>query len=347
MICFRVDSNKTIASGHVMRCLSIANVLKERKQNILFINADSNSDEMIETAGFKHLSLHSKWDNLDSEIPKMIKHLKNNKCDLLIIDTYSITKNYVEALRPYVKICYLGSKQENLGKLNVLINYSSHIDYDFYSNNYKDTFLMLGTDYIPLRKEFQNLHYRPLTGKLRNVLLTTGNTDGNCFTAKLINYFSKLEEFSQLDFNVIIGRMFINKDEIQALAQKYKNIHLYENVKNMKEIIQKCDVAISANGTTVFELAACSVPAITFAMVPEQVESAETLNKMGIVSYCGRFYEDEIQCILTITKKLKEFFFNFEELNTFSKNAKNLVDGNGCIRIVDNLLNIISKGDLC
>ena len=343
MICFRVDSNKTIASGHVMRCLSIATALKEENQNILFFNADSNSDSMIDAAGFEHVNLNSKWDNLCYEIPEMIKQIEDNKCDLLIIDTYSITKDYVETLKPYTKICYLGSKQETLGNLDVLINYSSHIDYNFYSQNYKNTLLLLGTDYIPLRKEFQNLDYRPLNGNLGNVLITTGNTDGNCFTAKILNYLSNLDYFSKLKFHVIIGRMFINKEEIQSLSKKNQNIQFYENVSNMKEIIQKCDVAISANGTTVFELAACSVPALTFAMVPEQVDSAETLNKMGIVSYCGRFYEDEQQCILTISEKLENFFLNFEKLNNFSKKAKKLVDGNGCIRITKQLLELVSK----
>ncbi len=344
MFFFRVDSNSKIASGHVMRCISIAQTFKNQGQNVLFVNADSNSDTMIDAAGFKHLRLDSKWDNLDSEISSMSILLKKQRCDLLIVDTYSITKRYVDALRPFVKICYLGSKKEYLGELDAIINYSSHIDYDFYTQNYSSTQLLLGTDYIPLRKEFQGLAFIPRQNCLKKVLITTGNTDPNGVTSRILNLFANISEFSCVHFELIVGSMFINKDYLQEIANKHANIHLHENVKNMKDVIQDCDIAISATGTTVFELAACSVPIITFAMVPEQVDSAESLGKMGVASYCGRLYENPKKCIQTISETLKRFIScSSDDLNHLAQKAKTLVDGNGCLRIVESLMKIITQ----
>lgn len=339
MIFFRVDSNKTIASGHVMRCISIAHAFKELGQDILFITADSCSDSMIESAGFSHKNLNSQWDNLETEINDVIQIINKEKNSLLIIDTYSITRKYVEELLPFIKICYLGSKQDYLGQLDALVNYSTSINYEFYKSNYTNTKLLLGIEYVPLRKEFQNIK-NAANNNIKHILVSTGNTDSNRIIPKLLNKFTSSSELNNVIFDVIVGGMFINIDELDELEERNKNVKLHKNVNNMSELMQNSYIAVAANGTTVFELAACGVPPVTFAMVQEQVISAESLGKIGIVKYCGKIFDEEKATIDNIYNAVMNYCNDEEYREQESKKVKQFVDGNGCMRIAETLLNL-------
>ena len=99
MIAIRVDGNPQIATGHVMRCLSIANGLKKTGHPPLFIVADAVSENLLSQSGFPTVNLHSEWNNLESEITKISGIIKQNNITKLIIDTYSVTEKYLFELK--------------------------------------------------------------------------------------------------------------------------------------------------------------------------------------------------------------------------------------------------------
>lgn len=341
MIYFRADSNSQIASGHVMRCLSIANEFRSRGYEVTFILADDNPREMVSSAGFPLIVLNSSWEDLNTELETMQKILRRDSESVLIVDTYKITKSYVETLASDSKICYLGSKHEYLGPLKVLINYSTDIDYTFYEQSYSDqqTKLLLGPGFAPLRKEFQNVHH-VLGEQMRHVLITTGNTDPDNAVGYILKSLSELDIFPKLIFDIVVGRMFVHKDE---LAKEFtaSNIVQHYNVTNMAGLMKKSDLAISANGTTVYELVASHVPTITFAMVEEQKASAEALNSLGAVDYCGQMYSDIKTTVRRISERLLYYYNHSEERIRKADHAGTVISGDGCAKIVDQLLGVI------
>lgn len=341
MVFFRADSNKQIASGHIMRCISIAQAFKDAGEDVTFLIADENPIQMLERARIRYYTLHSVWNQLMGEVDVMKSLLQSYDKPLLIIDTYQVSKGYVEALLPYARICYLGSKPEYLGNLQALVNYSTDIDYEFYSSNYGSTTkLLLGAAYAPLRKEFLDVqHKESLDGRCR-LLLTTGNTDQRQHVEKIICAIAASPLFQQLEINVVVGGMFDNKEKLHSLYDNVENVHLHENVKSMSSLMGESDLAVSANGTTVYELAAARVPAITFSMVEEQIKSARKLNELGVVDYCGEIYQDERQCIDSILKKIEKYVSSPEERKALTTKANSIVDGRGCERIANILLKL-------
>lgn len=342
MVFFRADSNTKIASGHIMRCLSIADELRSRGNKVTFISADNNSESMVSSAGFPLIVLNSKWDNLKSEIPAMQKLLSDYPNSLLIIDTYQATKNYIRDLVSFAKICYLGSKKELFGDISLLVNYSTDINYSFYHQAYdaSKTRLLLGPKYAPLRKEFQNI-YHPLSMRMEHVLITTGNTDPENIIGKLLTGLKSLPFFEALKVDVVVGRMFVHAAELLHSFEDISNIVLHQNVNNMSELMIKSDVAISANGTTVYELAAANVPAITFAMVPEQIGSAEALANLGAVNYCGETYADKDDVLRKILMALSRYYSFPEERIALADKAHSIINGDGCKYIADEVMNMV------
>lgn len=341
MIYFRVDSNSQIASGHVMRCISLAQAFFDQGFEVCFLTADANSDQMIDAARFTHINLKSQWDDLSKEVKNVREIVNNDSKSLLIIDTYAITNEYVEALLPFTKVAYIGSIEKYLGPLQAIINYSTCIDYNFYYTFYDNsTELLLGASYAPLRKEFQNIqeHY---SERVENILLTTGNTDSQFLVPKILERLKTRELPAYITINVVIGSMFSNKENLWQNYGEDSQVVLHENVKAMSELMTKCDLAIAANGTTVYELAACGVPTITFAMVKEQILSAEKFGELGITDYCGRIFEQQEKCINKIISKVIEYIEDKYARWNLAHKAKESIDGNGCQKIVQALSYII------
>ena len=334
MIFFRTDSNEIIAGGHVMRCMAIANELIKIGIDVCFLVADNNPVPLIEGAGLSYIVLESDWRDLMTDIEKTKKYINKYDNSLLLIDTYSVNRKYVEELKKICKVGYIGSKKEYLGNLDLLINYSSLIDYDFYKSSYSaSTKLLLGVKYAPLRKEFQG--YEPQYNKqLKRILLTTGNTSKDNIIEEILKEIKILIKKYDIEIDVVIGTLFGNKKKIYDELKKEKNINLKVNVSGMSELMKKADIAISANGTTIYELAAMGVPTLSFAMVEEQMESAISLGKLGVIDYCGESYIDSKLCAKRIRDRLEYYLENDEKRVLLAKNAHKLMDGNGCARII-------------
>lgn len=323
-----------------MRCLAIAQTCIEYGQQVCFLIADDNPVSTLEEAGVPYVILNSDWQDLMSDADRVETLLKKETGPVLLIDTYSITKEYVERLKPFCRIAYLGSKPDYLGRLDLLVNYSTYIDHTFYKENYNDgTCLMLGPAFAPLRKEFRGAE-REYKNKISRILLTTGGTDRDHIVESILENLDTLGGGVTID--VVVGRMFTSTERLHARYDMSERVTLHENVKSMSSLMKTCDIAVSANGTTVYELAAMGVPIISFAMVEEQVKSGEALQRMGVIDYCGRSYADRTACVSRIKERLKYYMSNNDELISLAQKAHGLIDGNGCVKIAKAL---IGKGE--
>lgn len=336
-VLFRVDSNSQIASGHVMRCLSIANQFRNIGCEVCFITADNLSDRML--SGYEHINLQSEWRNLDVELPRMKLFLiKCVEKPILIIDTYAITSEYVDALSAYATIVYLGSKRGYLGNLDFLINYSVKIEHDYYVSLYGDRVkLLLGLDYTPLREEFQNIQGHT-KDNIERVLITTGNTDTFGYVPKILSALLDDNYARDFDYDIVIGSFFNDIDELVLLAKYHNNVHLYRNVSYMSDLMKDADLAITAAGTTVLELAAAKVPQIAFAMVEEQIRSAREFEESGMIDYAGEIFVDSVASIQRICNSVRKYSLSIEERQALINRASMRVDGKGCERIVAALM---------
>lgn len=334
MVFFRVDANQHIATGHLMRCISIAQCFLKHGETVEFLIADNHPIILLEKHGIEYIVLHSRWDDVDNEIDDVTKIIQQFNDPLLIIDTYSVNRKYTEKLIPYCKCCYLGSKSEYLGNLYALINYSVSIDYAFYHATYTDeTKLLLGPTYMPLRDEFIQKLPQTKNENQCKVLLTTGGSNPNHYIEKILRSIMLSPIFPKINIALVIGGMFESKETIRHEFESYPNIIVYENVASMAEIMYQCDFAVTANGSTVYELAACHIPTITFAMAKDQVNAAEKMNSLKAAKYCGVIFEDEDKCIKNIVSNMSLFLENPSIRKTFAENASEVVDGHGCEHI--------------
>lgn len=175
----RVDSNENIGIGHLMRCLAIADTMRSLGEKVIFIIADHCCENKIHALGFETICLESQWDSLESEIDKLRALIRNRSIESLVIDSYFVTKFYLERIRELTRVIYIDDLNAMIYPVDLLINYNIYADELNYPQRYHDaglnTEFALGCTYAPLRREFLNLE-RVTKPKISRVLITSGGT---------------------------------------------------------------------------------------------------------------------------------------------------------------------------
>ena len=167
MIGIRADANKIIASGHVMRCITIAKELVTLGESVTFFVADNEGRDFIKNyAGdlehFEVVVLGSSYDHMEDELPVLEKELEARSVSSFLVDSYFVTKRYFKALSSICPIAYMDDLGKEPYPVDILINYSGYYDALNYESLYKGmsghkglpTKLLLGLKYAPLRRQF-------------------------------------------------------------------------------------------------------------------------------------------------------------------------------------------------
>lgn len=343
MFYIRTDGNKIIASGHIMRCLSIAKEIENDGEEVTFITADTNAVELIESRGFSYVSLGTQWDNLDKELEIVIPFIKKKNINTLLVDSYQVTESYLKTLSQYTDVIYIDDRNAFLYPVHTVINYGMNYKDFCYEEQYKNTNTrcLLGTSYVPLRQEFLQKEI-DIKEKVERILITTGGADLYNVAGFFVEEWYQREREMDCEIWIISGKLNENISYLKKLEQIHKNLKIYENVTNMSDIMVQCDLAISAGGTTLYELCACGIPSITFSAADNQI-GVEEFKKQDILEYVGDIREDIPMYIKKICDSVEQLSKDKTIRKIRSSRMKHLVDGKGAERIARYCLEYYKK----
>ena len=138
----RVDGNEQIGTGHIMRCLAIAETLRRNKTDVVFIVADTRSESLILNKGFKTICLNTIWNKLDSEIEIIAQILVEENIRELLIDDYFVTENYLKRLSALTNIFYIDDMNDFIYPVSTVINCNFYAEDLNYIERYRHADLM-------------------------------------------------------------------------------------------------------------------------------------------------------------------------------------------------------------
>lgn len=342
MFYIRTDGNSQIGAGHVMRCLSIAEALRDLGELVLFIIADEEPVKLIESRGFGYLVLHTDWRDMEAELQKLLAVISENEIESLLIDSYQITEKYMHTLMRYVKTAYLDDCGETVYPTDMLINYNIYAPEIDYKSMYQKKGitipkLVLGIEYVPVRKEFGNIEYR-VKELARDVLITTGGADMYNATEHIL---SKLLEKSDrnpfLRYRVVSGAYNEHIEKLRNIAKTNNNVYLYENVPDMWNLIKRCDIAISAAGSTMYELATIGVPTVCFYFVENQRQIAKACEVFA--KNAGNYVLSSEQTVDKIVDYVWEYNHSYCDREIAYEKTQQMELENGVFRLAEELKN--------
>ncbi|MDC1418102.1 UDP-2,4-diacetamido-2,4,6-trideoxy-beta-L-altropyranose hydrolase [Candidatus Thioglobus sp.] len=359
-IIIRATASKKMGSGHIMRCITLAEELSKKNDNIIeFVTQKypENLDDLIKKKGFIvhsiDASISRNEEGIVSEIFEQekdaydtINAIKSQKIDWVIIDHYSIDYNWQEKLRPYTKkimaIDDLANRKHNC---DILLdqNYSSNeMRYENFVKS--DTVKLLGPRFALLRKEFYELRKKrkKIISKVKRVFIFFGGSDSDNLTSKSIKIFSK-PDLSYLDLDVVIGSINPHKKEVSALVAAHSNAKLHIQVDNIAELMSDADIALCAGGSSTWERMSVGLPSIVVTIADNQDKLSNDLDKDGYINWLGRINKVNF---MMIEDALRHVILNPQQLELQSQKCKSLVDSLGSKRVSNLLLGDIKAKEL-
>lgn len=333
----RTDGNADIGTGHVMRCLSIAEQLRKYGAEVTFVTADDAVKSLIETKGFTIHILYSVWNNMESEIADFCKLITSNQVDCVLVDSYYVTKKYLHELKIRVDTYYLDDLNKMIYPVNTLINYNVYAeDIGYKSSDYD--LLLLGPRYAPLREEFEGVPLRRFKG-VQKILITSGGTDEYNIVGNILNTMIQRADFSHIEFYCVLGKFNRNVDELNKCFEDVLNIHFFNNISNISDYMKECDIAITAGGTTCYELCACGLPSIMYTLADNQFGVADSFSQKGIIPWVGDIRQNMRKCIDNIIEEIN-VLYDEKCWEQRSRAMQELIDGQGAKRLAARILGV-------
>ena len=342
LVYFRTDGNSHIATGHLVRCLSIADACFSLGMKVCFLVSDQESQALLQSfdpaCRFPVRILETAvYDDLEKELPEVLGMLNEagQAEQIFFLDSYYVTEHYLSAVRTAAKVAYLDDLQLFDYPADLLINYdvipeSRSASYQAAYQNAART--LLGASYTPLRAQFTNL--QPYCrDRVSNILVTTGGSDPYHFCLRLIAAFRENSFLHLCQLHVVVGRLNEDKDKLYKLADELPFLQLHENVSDMASLMASCDLAVSAAGTTLYELCAAGVPSMSFCLADNQLTAAKAFDEAGAIPCAGDIRCNCDEVLVKIMNFVTDMLGNFQKRLTAQATMRQLVDGKGAVRI--------------
>jgi len=372
MIGIRADANKIIATGHVMRCITIAKELLALGEGVTFFVADKESEAFIKSFCDESLKaevvvLGTRYDHMEDEIPVLEKELPGRKCDVLFVDSYFVSKDYFARLNRICPVAYLDDLAKEPYPVDLVINYngfSKSLGYEALYSGMKGhegspTKILLGLEYAPLRRQFYEHDIAEKTTsdkKTLKVLLAAGGGDmygmllATLENAEKKGLLSSSDGRGDLDascrpieWEVVAGSFAPDIDKIKALEKNYSGVHIHHNVANMAALMRSCDIAVSAAGTMLTECAAVNLPAIFYQVADNQKPNTDFWPTTGGMVYAGNAAESaeaKGTVISRICDEIHDLSLAPEKLLNMRDSLMGITDGRGAIGIAKALISL-------
>ena len=310
-VVIRVDASLQIGTGHVMRCLTLANALNEKGATIEFICRElpGNLIVYIENKGFTVHSLqglttsklgvfrsqnnlpHSHWLGVTQEqdAKECEAVIEIIKPDWLIVDHYAIDCRWQNQLKGhYKKLMVIDDLVDRRHECDLLLDQTfGRKEEDYKALVPQTCHLLIGAQYALLRPEFAKWReyslQRRSTPELKKILISMGGIDQENVTGQVLELLKDCDLPKEIIITVIIGATAPNIEKVMNTAGTMRNkTEVKVNVTNMAELMSNADLAIGAVGTTTWERCALGLPAIMITLADNQVFASAKLAKVNI-----------------------------------------------------------------
>ncbi|WP_373485104.1 UDP-2,4-diacetamido-2,4,6-trideoxy-beta-L-altropyranose hydrolase [Acetobacterium malicum] len=336
------EGNPEIGLGHVSRCITLAKEFRRKGIDVFFISNFPEGIQLISKNSFKIYS-YSKKESLE-KTEELFDIISQNKVTLLIIDSYTVTREYFEKIRTGFagKIGYIDDLNKFTYPVDILIHGSLLNQIYNYQKKMKNAIILAGLEYNLLRDEFRDVPLKVIKKRVQEIMITAGGADLKNMTEEVIGFFLKNQLLDQYQLNVVIGSAFRNKDRIIELSKKNKNIFVFDNPSAISEIMIRSDIAITAAGVTLYELFATGTPLLALITASNQRIFVEELEKREYLINAGILEEWNDKKFLVCLESLVN---DHDRRMQMSLHTQKILDGKGATRVVDEILiNLHAQG---
>lgn len=352
LVAFRADASLQIGTGHVMRCLTLAEELRRQGHQCLFIcrNHEGHLADLITQKGFElHLlqsperletlaknviaPAHANWLSVPWQTDANQAHevLSRYNADWLIVDHYALDASWERQLAEVVgQIMVIDDLADREHECELLLD-QSVLDLCFkrrYQAKVNESCrLLLGPKFALLSHEYAVLANTlpSRDGSIARILIFVGGSDPFHLTELYLKVLAR-QEFSHLFVDVVIGKNYPSPAVMQQLVKKRANTQLYSGLTSLATLMVRADLMLGAGGTTNWERMCLGLNAIVTSVARNQDVINQNLTDQHLIMFLGK-----VENVTTnaITEAVQSVISDPESNRKCSNAMRKIVDGFG------------------
>ncbi len=363
-VAFRVDASTLIGSGHVMRCLTLADALAEAGARCYFVmrRMPGNLEGAVGSRGHHVLVLssvesretasspddatpHAAWLGVswEADASDTLQALEGIELDWLVVDHYALDHRWETQVRTCCRrLMAIDDLADRRHQCDLLLDQNlGREPHDYDGLVPGDTKKLIGSDYALLRPEFSQARALSVqerkTREPGNILVSMGGVDAANVTGDVLRVLDTIEVVTAYRVTVVLGAACPHIDEVTEQAESMRlDTRVVVNANNMAELMSQADLAIGAAGGSAWERCCLGLPSLLVVMAENQLPGAEALKRAGASLSLG--WPDAIEEALP--RAMREVFAPGRLLE-MSQNAAAICDGLGAQRVADALREVL------
>lgn len=362
-VVFRADASLQIGTGHVMRCLTLADMLRANGAECRFICREhpGNLLEQIRLRGYAAKGLpvdadefafgdpvdilqtnHSAWLGSDwaTDAAQTKVSAGETAVDWLIVDHYALDARWEQALRSRCRnLMVIDDLADRPHDCDLLLDQNlGRESSDYFDLVPDDCIVLAGPRYALLRSEFAALRGysldRRASPKLDHMLITMGGVDQADATGQILEALMECRLPENFHITVVMGPHAPWLERVKLLAAKMQRpTDVKINVQDMATLMANSDLAIGAGGGTSWERCCLGLPSVIGVFADNQKSIADALQLAGAAKVFGG-----VAAITIINKLLNELLDDLGALANMSICAAGVTDGCGTEYVAARLL---------
>jgi UDP-2,4-diacetamido-2,4,6-trideoxy-beta-L-altropyranose hydrolase len=344
LVC-RVDASIQMGTGHVMRCIALAQAWISQGGVVYFCtdrHLPVSLKQRLQCEQIETIEVSAAAGSID-DARETIGHCDRYQSKWIIIDGYHFNADYQNCLKSAGLQLLVIDDYGHLDRYHadLILNQNISASRDLYANKAIDTRFLLGCKYALLRQEFwlwrseQRYKLRAeLPSSPYRLLITLGGSDPHNVTSLALLALKNLDR-RQFRAKVIIGGSNPHRENLHSIAMDLGDaVSFYSNVADMPQLLSESDIAISAAGSTCWELAFMGIPNVSIVLAANQESLAAGLDRADIGTNLGWYDNIDPHQIAVAIQALID---NPELYHRRQLNALALVDGYGGSRVIEDL----------
>ena len=341
LLIIRADATPEIGAGHLMRSLALAHSWKARSGDVLFVSCCQSQDLRQRMADISRQVIPIDQTHPDPGDWEKTSQILGAQGDAwVVLDGYHFDCGYHKNIRALGKRLLVIDDTAHLDhyEADIVLNQNINAERLLYSTA-AFTRRFLGPRFILLRPEFVNRLFlkRKFPKVARRLLVTLGGGDLDNMTLKVMQTLGRIN-IDGFEALIVVGSTNPHLQQIRTESRRSRvSMEVIDNVPNMAKSMAWADFAVSAGGSTCWELAYMGVPALIITIADNQQAVVKGLEKAGVVvnlGWHGNFSPAKI------SRAIQDLALAADKRTQMSQRGRELVDGNGTQRVLKGMMEI-------
>lgn len=359
-IAFRVDASIQIGTGHVMRCLTLADVVRERGADCCFVCRahKGNLINFIEERGYKVVELplpevsvaalenspepaHAQWlgVNWQTDALQTMDAIEPAHLDLLMVDHYALDARWEQKMRPLsARTMVIDDLADRVHDCDLLLDQNlGRSEQDYASICPARCKRMIGPRFALLRPEFPDIRGYSLArtegNELKQLLVTMGGVDKLDATTRVLEALRSCALPQDLKIIVVMGPHAPWVENVRSQAKLMPwSTEVLAGTSDMARLMADSDLAVGAAGSTSWERCCLGLPSVQVVLADNQREIARALE------HAGAAVTVDLDSLPTgLVRVFESGQLTGDNLAVMSQVASSITDGTGATLVADEL----------